>query len=187
MPDPIAMLEEDHRKVETLFDQYNESQDPSIAQQICTELTVHATLEEEQIYPVVKSDVPDGEELEQEAEQEHDEVKQLIAQIEQRGYDDPSVPELMLKIEEGVSHHVQEEESEMFPKLRDTVGEERLQQLGEQAQQAKQQLMARQAGTGSTVEGELTKDELYEQAKEQGIEGRSKMNKDELQQAVEQQ
>lgn len=190
MPDPIAMLEEDHRRVEALFDQYGQSQDPLIAQQIVTELQVHTTVEEREIYPTVKNDVPGGDELEQEAEKEHEEVEQLLAQIEQRGFDDPSVPELMLKVEEGVSHHVEEEETEMFPKLRETVGEDTLQQLGEKAMQAKQQLMAQKGGGragGSTVEGELTKEELYQKAKEQDIEGRSKMNKDELQQAVEQQ
>jgi hemerythrin superfamily protein len=189
MPDPIAMLEEDHRRVEALFEQYGQSQDPTIAQQIVTELQVHTTLEEREIYPIVKNDVPGGDELEEEAEKEHKEVEQLLAQIEQKGFDDPSVPELMLQVEEGVSHHVAEEETEMFPKLRQTVGEEQLQQLGEKAMQAKQQLMAQKGGQsgGAVVEGEVTKDELYEQAKEMDIEGRSKMNKDDLQQAVEQQ
>ena len=185
MPDPIAMLEADHRKVEQLFEQYADGQDPLIAQQICMELKVHTTVEEQEIYPTVKSDVPEGKELEEEAEKEHAEVEALIKQVEQKGFDDPSVPELMLKIEEGVSHHVEEEETEMFPKLRDTVGQQTLDQLGQKAAQAKQQLLQQQTGgQGSSVEGELTKDDLYEKAKEQDIEGRSKMNKEELQQAV---
>lgn len=193
MPDPIAMLEEDHRRVEQLFEQYADGQDPMIAQQICMELTVHTTLEEQDVYPVLKNDVPGGEELEQEAEQEHDEVKQLIQQVMQKGFDDPSVPELMLQIEEGVTHHVEEEETEVFPKMRDTLDQQTLEQLGEKAAQTKQQLLQQAEGGqgqggqgGSTVEGELTKEELYQKAKEQDVEGRSKMNKDELQEAVEQ-
>ncbi len=190
MPDPIAMLEEDHRRVEQLFEQYADGQDPTIAEQICLELTVHAELEEQDVYPILKNDVPEGQELEQEAEREHAEVKQLIQQVMQKGFDDPSVPELMLQIEEGVTHHVEEEETEVFPKMRDTLGEDTLQQLGEKATQTKQQLMqqhmggAQGQGSGSTVEGELTKEELYQKAKEQDIEGRSNMNKDELQEAV---
>lgn len=191
MPDPIAMLEEDHRKVEALFEEYQNGQDPLIAEQICTELMVHTTVEEQEVYPTVKSDVPGGEDLEAEAEKEHAEVEQLIKQVQQRGFDDPSVPELMLQIEEGVSHHVEEEETEMFPKMRDTLDQRTLEQLGEKAMQAKQQLMQQMTGRagqgqggGSTVEGELTKEELYQKAKDMDIEGRSKMDKEELQQAV---
>lgn len=180
MPDPISMLEQDHRKVEQLFAQYRSSQDPTIAEQICTELQVHTTIEEDVVYPVVKKDVPEGKELEQEAEKEHEEVEGLIKQVQKVGYDDPSVPGLIQKIEEGVTHHVEEEESEMFPKLRESITGTKLTELGEKLQQAKQ----KELQTGSTVEGELTKEELYQKAKEQDIEGRSKMNKDELQEAV---
>lgn len=187
MPDPITMLEEDHRKVESLFEQYQNGQDPLIAEQICTELMVHTEVEEQAIYPTVKSDLPDGKELEQEAEKEHSEVEQLIKQVQQKGFDDPSVPELMLRIEEGVNHHVEEEESQMFPKMREALDPQTLDELGGKAMQAKQRLiqeMGGQTGGGSTVEGELTKEELYQKAKEQDVEGRSKMDKDELQQAV---
>lgn len=194
MPDPIAMLEEDHRKVEALFEEYQNGQDPLIAEQICMELMVHTTVEEQEIYPTVKNDVPGGEDLEQEAEKEHSEVEQLIKQVQQKGFDDPGVPELMLKIEEGVTHHVEEEETEMFPKMRDTLDQQTLDRLGAKAMQAKQQLLQEMSGrmgaaqggqgSGSTVEGELTKEELYQKAKEQDIDGRSKMDKEELQEAV---
>ena len=181
MPDPIAMLEQDHRKVEQLFEQYRSSQDPAVAEQICTELQVHTTIEEDVVYPVVKKDVPEGKELEEEAEKEHEEVEGLIKQVQKVGYDDPSVPQLIQKIEKGVTHHVEEEESEMFPKLRQSVEGTKLTELGEKLQQAKQKELQK---SGSTVEGELTKEELYQKAKEQEIEGRSKMNKEELQEAV---
>lgn len=183
MPDPIALLEQDHRKVEQLFEAYRSSQDPAVAEQICTELQVHTTIEEDVVYPVVKKDVPQGKELEAEAEKEHDEVEALIKKVQKAGFDDPSVPGLIQKIEEGVTHHVEEEESEMFPKLRESVAADRFTQLGEKLQQAKQKELQKKAG-GSTVEGELTKEELYQKAKEQDIEGRSKMTKDELQEAV---
>ncbi|MGH8932066.1 MAG: Rho termination factor N-terminal domain-containing protein [Egibacteraceae bacterium] len=68
-----------------------------------------------------------------------------------------------------------EEESELFPKKREAFGEERLQQLGEALAQAKQrhQLDCK------------SKQELYEQAREQGVQGRSRMTKDELAEAIE--
>lgn len=186
MADPIAMLEQDHRKVETLFEEYKTSKDPLVVEQICTELTVHAEIEEQVIYPVVGRELPDGKDLRKEAEGEHQEVKDAIAAIEQAGYDAPEVEQHMQAIIEGVTHHVQEEESEMFPQFRENIGEDKLTKLGEELTQAKQKAMQQVAG-GSAVEGELTKEELYQKAKEQDIEGRSKMNKEELQEAVEQQ
>ena len=184
MPDPIALLEQDHRKVEQLFEEYRSSQDPAVAEQICTELQVHTTIEEDVIYPVVKKDVPEGKELEAEAEKEHEEVENLIKRVQKAGYDDASVPDLIQKIEDGVTHHVEEEESEMFPKLRQSVEGDELTQLGRKLQQAKEKELQRKA-SGATVEGELTKEELYQKAQEQDVEGRSKMNKDELEKAVE--
>jgi hemerythrin superfamily protein len=183
MPDPIEMLEQDHRTVEQLFEEYRSTQDPATAEQICTELQVHTAIEEAVVYPVVKQDVEEGRDLEQEAQKEHSEVKDLVEQVVQAGFDDPTVPDLMQQIEEGVTHHVQEEESEMFPKLRASVEGTRLTELGEELARAKERELKGTSG-GSTVEGELTKEELYEKAKEQDIEGRSKMNKDELQEAV---
>ncbi|HEX2039748.1 MAG TPA: hemerythrin domain-containing protein [Acidimicrobiales bacterium] len=189
MADAVSMLEQDHRKVEQLFEQYEQTGDPTIVQQICTELKVHTTIEEEVVYPVVARDVSEGKELDKEARKEHQEVEDAIKQIESLGYDAAEVDELMQTIMEGVTHHVEEEESQMFPKLREELGGDRLTELGEKLAQAKQQAM-RTAGAGSVVEGdmtEMTKDQLYEQAKQAGIEGRSDMTKDELIEALDKQ
>jgi hemerythrin superfamily protein len=192
MPDPITMLEQDHRKVEALFADWQQTHDATVAQQICTELTVHATVEEQAVYPVLAQDVPKGEELEEEAEQEHGEAKELIAKIQQAGYTGPQVDQFMEELISGVNHHVEEEEGEIFPKLRQSIPKDKLDAIGAQAQQLKQQQLAAVAGGGSaggvvTAGAEtkdqlidLTKDELYRMAQERDIEGRSGMDKDEL-------
>jgi hemerythrin superfamily protein len=190
MADAVTMLEQDHRKVEQLFTEYQSSRDPSVVQQICTELKVHTTIEEEVVYPVVAQDVPDGKALDQEARKEHQEVEDAIQQIESVGYDAAEVDELMQTIIEGVTHHVEEEESEMFPKLQEELGADKLTELGEQLAEAKQRAMRSVGASGSVVEGdmtEMTKEQLYRQAQEAGIEGRSDMTKDELIQALDQQ
>jgi hemerythrin superfamily protein len=115
MPDPIALLEQGHRKVETLFAQWQQSKAATVAEQICMELTVHATVEEQSVYPVLAQDVPEGAELEEEAEQEHAEAKQLIADNQQAGFSGPKVDEAMETLISAVTHHVEEEESEIFP------------------------------------------------------------------------
>lgn len=189
MPDPITMLEQDHRKVEALFADWQRTKDAAVAEQICSELTVHATVEEQAVYPVLAQDVPQGEQLEEEAEQEHGDAKELIAKIQRAGYSGPRVAELMEELISGVNHHVEEEEGQIFPKLRQSIPKDKLDAIGAQAQQVKQQQLA--AVAGSTVGGtavdatkdqliDLTKDELYRMAQERNIEGRSDMDKSQL-------
>lgn len=193
MADPVTMLEQDHRKVEKLFEQYESSQDPSVVQEICTELTIHTTIEEEVVYPVVARELSDGKELDKEARKEHKEVEDAIAQIERLGYDDPGVAPLMRTVIQGVTHHVQEEESEMFPKLREEVDRSTLSEVGDRLATAKERTLKKlgaAAPSGSRVDGDLasmTKDQLYEKAQEADIEGRSDMTKDELIKALQHQ
>ncbi|MEO8301998.1 MAG: hemerythrin domain-containing protein, partial [Rhizomicrobium sp.] len=79
--DAIALLKADHRKVEDLFEKYEKSRGKKaeIARQICLELCVHATIEEEIFYPACKDAVEDDK-LD-EAYVEHDGAKVLIAEI----------------------------------------------------------------------------------------------------------
>ena len=119
MPDVFALLMDDHRTVEALFAQFEQSQDPAVAMQICDELTVHAMLEEELVYPVVAVKVGTG--YANEARQEHDEAKGLIQQIESGLASGTDVSELVTQLEQSVQHHVQEEESELWPKMKETL------------------------------------------------------------------
>lgn len=181
MPNAIELIKQDHRTVEQLFQQFEQSGDYALAQQICEELTIHATVEEELVYPVL-AEVDT--ELEQHAEEEHDEAKQLIAQIQSAGEGSDQVRELVLKLKESVQHHVQEEETKALPKLQQEQGAQ-LDQIGAQVEQRKQELMASGGGAVSgAATTEMTKQELYEEAKAADIPGRSQMNKDELAQAV---
>ncbi|HVM07548.1 MAG TPA: hemerythrin domain-containing protein [Acidimicrobiales bacterium] len=190
MPDVTELLNTDHREVEQLFAEYEQTQDWNIAMQICDELLRHATVEEEIVYPALeKAD----QEITQEAEQEHQDAEQLIEQIQSLEADDPQLPQLMTQLKEAVQHHVEEEESEAWPKLREQFGD-KLDELGTKVEERKQQLKAEEEGTGSggSESGaggliDLTKDELMEKAREADIQGRSKMNKDELAQALENQ
>ena len=87
--------------------------------------------------------------------------------------DDEWVAKLTVLIE-NVEHHADEEEEEMFPDVREQLGDGRLEELGSKMEERK-----------VSAKAELkTKDELYEKAKELGIEGRSEMTKAELAEAV---
>src|SRR5690242_3577290 len=95
--DAIATLIADHRKVKELFKQFAtlkdkddaEDEKSSLVAQICTELTIHTTIEEEIFYPAVREQI-DDEDLMDEALVEHAGAKDLIAQLEEMSPDDRS-------------------------------------------------------------------------------------------------
>jgi hypothetical protein len=111
-PDAIALLKADHRKVEALFEKFEKARDArtkkTLAQEICTELSVHATIEEELFYPVCKEHVE--EDLLNEAYVEHDGAKVMIAELLAGSPDDEFYDAKMSVLSEEIKHHVKEEE-----------------------------------------------------------------------------
>lgn len=121
MPDDaIEMLKMDHRKVEELFEEFENTQakqmKAQIAAKICLELRVHTQLEEEILYPDAHHEIEHD--LVDEAVVEHASAKDLIAQIEAGSPDDHLYDAKMKVLKEYIKHHVKEEEEEMFPKLK---------------------------------------------------------------------
>lgn len=163
----IAQLTADHARVKKMFKQYErlakadapDKQKQELATVICTELTAHATAEEEIFYPAARAAI-DKVELVDEADIEHASAKDLIAQIEASSPSDDHYDAKVKVLGEYIDHHVKEEEEEMFPKVRrakvDTVA------LGEQIaarkEEIKQQKNAPKSGARPPAEqrtGEL--------------------------------
>ena len=111
-PDAIALLKADHRKVETLFEKFEKAKDAatkkSLAQQICTELSVHTAIEEEIFYPACTGKIE--EDLVKEAYVEHDGAKVMIAEIEAGKPGDEFYDAKVKVLSEQIKHHVKEEE-----------------------------------------------------------------------------
>ncbi|MGZ8295067.1 MAG: hemerythrin domain-containing protein [Telluria sp.] len=143
--DAIALLTADHKKVKDLFEQFEALSDRSkvnkkkIADQICMELTVHAQVEEEIFYPAVRKPIKDDD-LMDEAVVEHASAKELIAQISEMDPGDDLYDAKVKVLSEQIDHHVEEEEGEMFPKVRKSGVD--LAELGEQMAARKEELMA---------------------------------------------
>lgn len=124
--DAIKLLKADHKEVKGLFDDYEKlvkadaeaEEKQALAQQICTMLTVHATVEEELFYPAAREALPQHEDLLDEADVEHACAKELIAQIEAASPDEPLYDAKVKVLGEYVQHHVDEEEGELFPKVK---------------------------------------------------------------------
>lgn len=190
--DGITLILNDHRNVEELFTQYEQGGDPQtrmrLVAKMIEELSIHAQIEEEELYPVMQRVLPDGEELVSHAVEEHGEAKDLLAELEQMPVGSPDFDQKVQTLIEDVRHHVEEEESDMLARLREAMPEDDLVALGHALREAKSRasIHPKQGGagpSGGSSDGK-TRDELYEKAKELGVEGRSDMSKDELAQAV---
>jgi hypothetical protein len=123
--DAIALLKEDHRKVEELFKAFEEAKGEGrkerLAREICLELSVHTALEEKIFYPACDGKV--DEELLNESYVEHDAAKVLIAEIDAAmGESDKFFDSKVKVLQEEIEHHVEEEEkpkSGLFAQARD--------------------------------------------------------------------
>ncbi|MBA3675885.1 MAG: hemerythrin domain-containing protein [Sphingosinicella sp.] len=142
--DATKLLTEDHRKVEQLFEQFEKAsgdgRKEKIAKQICTELKVHAMIEEEIFYPALRGKIEDD--LLDEAYVEHDGAKMLINEIEAGGPDEEFYEAKVKVLQEQIEHHVKEEEKEkdnMFQQAR--ASDVDLEALGEQMAARKMELM----------------------------------------------
>jgi hemerythrin superfamily protein len=136
------LLRADHRLVDSLFKEYESSRSPTkkraLIEQICQELIVHAQIEEEIFYPQVQ-DALNDKELVPEARVEHETLTHLIGQLETG---EPGEEEFEAKVKvlsEYVRHHVKEEQTEIFPKVKDTKLD--LEEMGEELIQRKEELM----------------------------------------------
>ena len=121
--DAITLLKDDHRAVEKLFEEFEsakgEGRKEKLARQICLELTIHTMIEEEIFYPACRAKV--DEDLLKEAFVEHDAAKLLIAEIEAgNGENDDFFDAKVQVLSEQIEHHVQEEEKDLFPRLRNS-------------------------------------------------------------------
>ncbi|OON63373.1 hemerythrin [Massilia sp. KIM] len=122
--DAIELLTKQHREVTELFDQFENLGDRAkaskkkLADKICENLVMHTMIEEEIFYPAVRGHGKEAEEMVDEAVVEHASAKELIAQIQEMDPDEDLFDAKVKVLGEQVEHHVEEEEKEMFPKVR---------------------------------------------------------------------
>ena len=144
--DAIALLKADHVAVAQLFAEVektrSDAKKKALVAEICTALSVHAQIEEEIFYPAVKEALKDKL-LVPEATVEHAGVKDLVAQLEGVDPDGEMYDAKVLVLSEYVKHHVKEEQTEMFPKVKESSLD--LAELGERMALRKEELLARKA------------------------------------------
>jgi hemerythrin superfamily protein len=123
--DPTASLKEDHRKVKGLFQQYrklgtgDKAKKARIFREIHQELFIHTTIEEKIFYPAFRSiGAPEARGMVGEALEEHHVVKILLEELSSMRPGDDQYDSKMTVLLENVLHHAEEEEEDMFPKMR---------------------------------------------------------------------
>ncbi len=141
--DAIDLLQTDHRTVEQLFTRYEATTDQAIkaredlVRAIIKELAIHAVIEEQVFYPAVRLTVPDEEGDVLEALEEHHVVKWTLSELEKLNPTDERFHPKVTVLIEAVRHHVEEEEGEMFPAVRDALSDRELDDLGNRLDAAK--------------------------------------------------
>lgn len=136
----IDLLKADHEKVKAILTQLSESTDRAVKkrtdllEKLEMEISIHTQLEEQILYPAFKAaGGKEQEEMYYEAKEEHRTVDSLV--LPDLKITDPSKPEFAGRVKvvkELLEHHIDEEETEMFPQAKKLLGKTKLDELGEQ-------------------------------------------------------
>lgn len=144
--DGIVLLKEDHKAVKRLFREFERSHKDAtpeakreLVDSIIRELTTHAFIEETIFYPAARQEVPDTDEHVLESVEEHHVVAWLLSELTKLDPADETFDAKVTVLIENVEHHVEEEENEWFPRVREALGRKRLTELGERMAEAKAQ------------------------------------------------
>ena len=166
--DAITLLTNDHHTVEQLFKRFEQAgkrahvEKRQIVDKIIEEISVHAAIEEQVFYPVARATVPGTEDIALESLEEHHILKWLLLELVDM---DPAHERFNAKVTvlmENVRHHVKEEERDFFPKVREQLGRNELNDLGETLANAKKSAPTRphprmpDAGPANVVAGAIT-------------------------------
>jgi len=132
--DAIELLESQHREVEEIFSQIEDADDPAtkndLFEELADKLAIHAAIEEHHFYPAVKA--KRTEDILLESLEEHLGIKRVLADLLKIDADDETFDAKIKVLKETVSHHVEEEETDLFPKVRKLFDKERREALGQE-------------------------------------------------------
>ncbi|HLM19569.1 MAG TPA: hemerythrin domain-containing protein [Acidimicrobiia bacterium] len=118
MDDGFAQLVEDHRTIEQQFQSLQRDTEAPVVRELCEHLTVHSTVEESALYPALRRWVDGGDDLADRAQQEHATIATMVAEL-MDSVTPERLDELVSQLREAVSVHVEFEESEILPAMRE--------------------------------------------------------------------
>lgn len=148
MSDITKWLRDDHARIKRLFLRANQAaEDLDVALDVCDELTIHATIEEQILYPALR-ELNAG--MADESEDEHEAAKELIAEIEDLDPDDPAVRSMMTQLQKTMLRHFAKEEEVTF-KIIEKGYPDLLLEMGSQAFAMRQELVGGRPHRSTTI------------------------------------
>ena len=141
--DAIVLLKQDHKEIRRLFREFQQAGEDATARKgklvddIIELLTVHTYIENEVMYPRVRELLPDLEDDVLESYEEHHVADLIVVELAAMK---PSAERFDAKttvLIENVTHHIEEEEQDWFPKVRDGLGRKVLQEIGAEMVEAR--------------------------------------------------
>ncbi|MDT7569668.1 MAG: hypothetical protein QOE32_3020 [Pseudonocardiales bacterium] len=135
--DAIVILKDDHKHIRKLFSDFQEAgpnakkTKAKIVTKIIEALTIHTYIENECMYPDVRNLLPAVEDDVLESYEEHHVADVLCMELAAMGPDDERFDAKTTVLIENVTHHIEEEEQEWFPKVRESLSRAQLQEIGE--------------------------------------------------------
>lgn len=145
--DAFELLKQDHKTVSGILEKLDATTERGVKTreelftQLKTELDIHAQIEEQILYPVLK-EAKETEDITLEAYEEHAVVKRLLQELDALAKDDETWGAKLTVLKENVEHHVEEEEGEMFKDARKVLSAEQIEDIGARLQAAKEQKKA---------------------------------------------
>lgn len=139
--DLISFLTGQHREVDEMFSRLEKmdgttgDEAQQLAEQMVISLVEHSVAEEIYLYPATRENVSGGDEIADHELSEHAEVEQAMTKLESLSPNDAEFWPTVHQVISSVRHHVQEEENDLFPKLRKACSEQQLQDLGGKVEQ----------------------------------------------------
>ena len=136
--DAIMILKEDHKRIKGLFKQFQDTGEGalkrkgSLVDRILEELTVHTYIENESMYPRVRQLMPEVEDDVLESYEEHHVADVLCMELAAMSPDAERFDAKVNVLIENVTHHIDEEEGDWFPKVRKALGRKQLSEIGEE-------------------------------------------------------
>jgi hemerythrin-like domain-containing protein len=153
--DAIVMLKNDHQEILRTFKDFEKAGDGALktkgklVDRIIELLTVHTYIENEVMYPRVRELVPDLEDDVLESYEEHHVADVLVMELAAMSSDDERFTAKTTVLIENVRHHIEEEEQEWFPKVREALGRKVLQELGADMAEARKKAPRRPSQPGA--------------------------------------
>ena len=141
--DAIVLLKADHKEIRKLFADFDKAGDNAqatkkrLVDKIIELLTVHTYIENEVMYPRVRALLPGLEDDILESYEEHHVADVLVMELSSMTASDERFTAKATVLIENVTHHIQEEEDDWFPKVRDGLGRKALQEIGAEMQAAR--------------------------------------------------